>query len=89
MLIRVRGAPGSHRDAVVGLHGDSLKIAVRAPAERGRANKAIARVLARALGVPPGQVELCRGRTHKEKQFRIHGAKLDQVKDRLARILAN
>jgi uncharacterized protein YggU (UPF0235/DUF167 family) len=55
------------------VHGNALKVAVSAPPERGKANMAIARVLARALGLRPSQVTLAAGETSRDKRFRIDG----------------
>lgn len=57
-LLRVRAQPGARRDGLVGEHNGALKIAVRAAAEKGRANEAIIGVLCEALGVKKSQIEL-------------------------------
>ncbi len=49
-LLRVLAQPGARRDGVVGVHGDRLKVAVRAPPEDGRANAALEEILGAALG---------------------------------------
>ena len=43
--------PSASRDEVAGCLGDALKGRARAPAERGRANKAVEALLAAELGV--------------------------------------
>lgn len=73
VLLKVRAAPGASRERVVGVHGDALKVAVAAPPERGKANEAIARVLARAFGVRPAAVTIHSGETSREKWFFIAG----------------
>jgi uncharacterized protein len=50
--LRVKAKPGARQDAVLGVHGGELVVAVRAVAEKGRANDEITKVLARHLGVP-------------------------------------
>ncbi len=71
--IVVKVVPGASRDRIVGVLGDALKITTAAAAERGRANAAIARTLARTLGVSPRNVELVSGATSPRKEFRIAG----------------
>ena len=51
----LRGSPGARRRRDRRPHGDGWKVRVAAPAERGRANEALLALLARALGLPPGQ----------------------------------
>lgn len=42
--------PGANRSEVVGMHGDAVKVRVSAPAEGGRANRAMLSVLSEHLG---------------------------------------
>jgi len=50
-LIAVKAVPGAARDEIAGLLGERLKVRVAAPPEDGKANEAICRVLAAALGL--------------------------------------
>ena len=75
--------PGSSRDKVVGILGEALKIATSAPAEKGRANTAVAAALAKALGTARRSVELVSGMTNPRKEFRISGMTAEQVRRRL------
>lgn len=59
--IRLRVRPGARRTAIVGLHGGALKVSVCAAPERGRANEAVAELLAARLGIAPSAVRLIAG----------------------------
>ncbi|HEV3120444.1 MAG TPA: DUF167 domain-containing protein, partial [Isosphaeraceae bacterium] len=63
----------------------ALKVAVTAPPERGKANDAIARVLAETLGCKPAQVELLGGPTSRSKRFLVRGMELEEIRSRLTR----
>ena len=76
--------PGSSRDRIVGVLGDCLKVATAAPAEKGRANRAVAAILAEALGVGTKEVKLVSGATSPRKQFSVAGATAAHVRDKLA-----
>jgi len=69
--IRVKAVPGSSRSRVVGVLGDRLKVQVAAPPEDGKANKAVAEVLAEWLGLAKSEVELVSGASQPAKVFRI------------------
>lgn len=85
VLIKVRAAPGASRESVVGVHGDALKVAVRAPPEKGKANQAIVRVLAKRLGVRASQVRIHSGGSARDKWFSVEGAGLEAVREALQR----
>lgn len=65
--LRVRVTPSAGRDALDGWQGDVLRIKVRAAPERGRANQAALRLLARALGLPAGHLAVVRGAASRDK----------------------
>jgi len=82
VLLSVKAVPGASRDEVVGRLGDRLKIRISAPPEGGRANKAIRRLLAKELGVKPGDVAVTAGETSAEKTVRIAGVSVEAVESR-------
>lgn len=69
--LRVHATPGAKRVAVGGQHDGALRVSVTAPADQGRANQAIIKALAKALGIKPRQIELVSGNIHRRKVFRI------------------
>jgi uncharacterized protein (TIGR00251 family) len=81
-LLDVRAQPGAKRSGVVGTWNGHLKVAVRAPAEDGRANAEVLEVLARALGLKGAALELVRGERARLKRVRIACA-ADVVRARL------
>lgn len=87
MRFRLRVAPGARRDALVGVQGDALKLAVRAVPEKGRANGAVLQILADALGVPARQVSLVAGGASRDKVVAVRGLEPAEVRVRLAAAL--
>ena len=73
MTLMVKVVPGSSRDRVAGRYGDGIKVQVAAAPERGKANAAVARVLAEFFGVKLSQIELVGGQFGPRKLFRISG----------------
>ncbi len=68
----LRVTPGARVEALEIADG-RLLAKVRARPEDGKANEAVRALLARALEVAPSHVELLRGATSREKQFRVLG----------------
>jgi hypothetical protein len=71
--IAVHVQPGARRSAVVGPHGDRLKIALNAPPVDGKANAALRALVAERLGVPLRDVDLVAGETSREKTLEVGG----------------
>jgi uncharacterized protein len=69
ITVRIKAKPHAREDAVLGVRAGELMVAVRAPAEKGKANEEIARVLAKSLGVPRDGVVLKSGGGTPHKVF--------------------
>ena len=67
----------AHAHGIVGEQNGALKVAVTAPPDKGKANEAIAAVLAEVLEVKKSQVELLPGPTSRDKKFLIRGLAAD------------
>jgi len=87
MKLSIKVAPGSSRDGITGWLGETLKIRVKAPAERGRANRAIEQLLAEALGAPKSSVQIIGGETMTRKTVEIRGMSESEVYGKLPPIV--
>ena len=76
--------PGAKREAIAGLFGSSLKIALNAPPVDGKANAALLRFLAAKLGVAKKQIELCSGAASRDKRVFVSGVTIEQIKNLLS-----
>jgi len=81
-LVRVKAVPGAKRDEVAGRLGDRLKIRVSAPPEGGKANSAIAALLAKALGVKERDAEVVQGFSSAEKTVLVRGVDAAIINER-------
>ena len=86
-LLPVRAQPGARRTGVLGEQAGALKVAVTAPPEDGRANKALVEVLREALGLKRSQVVLFSGETSREKRFLIRGLAKAELEERIEMLL--
>jgi len=83
----VRAQPKASRNAVVGLHAGRLKVAVTAAPTGGKANEAVEKVIAKALGVRPSAVAVVVGHASRDKVVRVGGLAADEARRRLESIL--
>ena len=79
----VKVVPGAARDRIVGMLGESLKVQISAPAEKGKANERLCEVLAAALGVPFRSVQVTGGHSSPRKIVAVHGLSASDVRTRL------
>jgi uncharacterized protein (TIGR00251 family) len=86
-VLPVRAQPGARKAGVVGEQAGALKVAVTAPPEDGRANKALVEVLRDALDLKRSQVELLSGETSRDKKFLIRGLTPALLQQRLQNLL--
>ncbi len=77
VALLVRATPGAKQAAVGGVvhtaEGPALVVKITEAPEKGRANKAIVALLAKALKVPKAAIVLQRGETTRIKRFVIEG----------------
>src|SRR5256714_8605523 len=83
IVLRIHVQPGAGRSAVVGRHGNALKVRVAAPPVEGRANEATRALLAEALGLAADDVELTSGASSRAKRFRLRGLDPEEADKRL------
>ena len=77
LMLTVRVTPKASRNAIQGVmetpDGHALKIAVTAPADKGKANAAVLALLAKSFGIAKSHIILATGETDRRKVFRIAG----------------
>jgi uncharacterized protein (TIGR00251 family) len=81
--ISLRVTPSAGSDAIVGWRGDVLRLRVAAPAQRGKANEAVLRLLAAALGVERRRLRIVRGQTSRQKVVLVDGLDEAEIRARL------
>jgi uncharacterized protein YggU (UPF0235/DUF167 family) len=78
ITLDVRLTPRGARDAIEGIECRAdgrtvLKVRVRAAPAEGEANEALRRLIAKALGIAPRQIELAAGLAARLKRLQIAG----------------
>jgi uncharacterized protein (TIGR00251 family) len=84
--IAVQITPNAKKTEVIGVLDDALKMKLQAQPIEGKANEALVKFLAGALGVPRSAVVITHGMTNKRKliEIRSGGLTVDDVVLRLA-----
>ncbi len=87
MKLSVKVVPGSSRDGIAEWLDGTLKVRVRAQPEKGRANAAVEKLLAKRLHLSIRQVHITSGHTAKRKVVQIEGLTDEEVLSRLKPLL--
>ena len=71
LVVSVVVQPRASHNALVGIHGDRIKVRLTAPPVEGKANQMLIKFMAKIFGVAPSRVSLLQGETAKTKTLRI------------------
>jgi uncharacterized protein (TIGR00251 family) len=88
-ILPVRAQPGARKNEIRGVQDGMLKVSVAQAPERGKANKAIAALLAKALGLRKSQIELLTGPSSPNKQFLVRQTTPEDLLPTIERALAD
>lgn len=87
LYVGVRVVPGAAATELKGFYGDRLKVAISAPAEKGRANEALLAALGRLFGLRAADVRLRSGYTKRDKVVAFSGITETELNKRVAELL--
>ena len=79
----LRVQPRASRNAVVGVMGEAIKLAVTAPPVDGKANESVIEYLADLFRVSKSSVVIISGETGRNKVIAIRGVSAEQVRKAL------
>jgi uncharacterized protein (TIGR00251 family) len=79
ITFKVHLQPRASRNGIDGVQGDALKLRVTAPPVEGRANKALKKLLAEHLGIPPSGIAIITGQRSREKLVQVSGISRAEV----------
>jgi len=83
VVLPVKARAGANANRIVGFHDGALKVTVTQVAEKGKANRAIIKLLAKGLPVAPSNMSLVAGSTQANKRFVVAGVSVAQVETAL------
>lgn len=90
LILQLQVQPGARRNEITGLHGDRLKIKIKAPPVDGAANLEIIRFFAEVLGIRRQEIEITSGESSRQKNLRVQGSlSAEDIRARLQIIQKN
>src|SRR5690349_4688745 len=85
----IRIHPRARKNAITGVIGDALKLALTAPPVEGRANQAVIEFFAELFEIPRSSITITSGETSRNKKVRIAGLTRAAIVARLSECLDN
>ena len=86
MKLHIKVIPSSSRDCIAGWLEDTLRVKVQAPAEKGKANKAVIKVLEKSLKLAKGSISIESGFTSCNKIIEIINCDEDIIGKQLKKL---
>lgn len=86
MKLQIKVIPSSSKDCIAGWLEDTLKVKVKAPPEKGKANKAVIKTLEKSLDLPKGSITISSGTTSTRKIIEINNVDENSINKRLSAI---
>ena len=88
VVLPVQAQPRAKKNGIAGCHDGALKVQVTQAPEKGRANDALVKVIAKGLGLRKSQVQLLSGATSTRKKFLVSGVSLAELQQQIAAALS-
>ena len=79
--IDIIAKPKASRNSIEGEHDGALKISITAPPDKGKANKAIIKLLSKSLKIAQSSISILSGETSRRKKIRIVGVTSEQIRN--------
>lgn len=80
LMLSLYVQPRGGQNAIVGLHGEAIKLRLSAPPVDGKANKAIIAFFAKSLKIPKSAVTIKSGLQSRMKKILLSGVDEEQVR---------
>ena len=71
VILPIKAKPAARKNELNGVFNGALKVSVTTAPEKGKANKAIVKLLSKIFNIPPKHFTLLSGETAAEKRFLI------------------
>ncbi|MBV8053275.1 MAG: YggU family protein [Acidobacteriaceae bacterium] len=89
VTIAVKIQPRAKKNALIGVVGDALKLALTAPPVDGRANQACVEFFSDLLHLPRSSITIVSGQTSRRKVIRVAEVSMELVKTTLESLVSS
>jgi hypothetical protein len=72
-IIHVKVIPNARKSEIEGWQGETLRVRLHAPPEKGKANDELISLLSKEYGVKKSSIEILSGHTSRIKRVKIEG----------------
>lgn len=83
VLVPINAHAAARRDSIKGIHNGRLKVEVTAAPEKGKANRAILKLLSKQLRLKSHQLKMVHGATSSEKTCLAIGISANDLRERI------
>ena len=88
IILPIKVSAGSRVSGIRGLQDGALKVSVTVAPEKGKANKAVIKLLAGELNIPRSTMEIVAGTTSAQKQVLVSGGvSIEELNSRIRKLL--
>lgn len=81
--LKIKVVPGASSSEICGWLGDALKVRVSAPPEKGKANRLVESMVAKALALPESSVRIVAGKASPQKVMEVDGLTIHEIRTRI------
>ena len=86
IIIKVKIAPGSSKNKIIGVYNDSLKITIIDPPVEGKANKKCIAYLAKYFDMAKSKIKIISGKNSKNKLIKIYDISQKEFLEKIKKI---
>jgi len=79
-LVKCQIQPSASKNAIIGIHNQTLKISLTAPPVDGKANKDLCKYISKLSGIPKSKINIIKGEKSRSKTLLLEGIKAENLK---------
>lgn len=89
MILVIKVIPNAHKNAVDGFMGETLKVRVKSPPDKGKANDELLDFLSTVFSIPKSRLSIISGHSSRLKKIKIEGLSTSEFEKMYSRLNAD